>query len=31
VLLRRANELLESVALRQSAVSQSPGHTPANH
>jgi hypothetical protein len=31
VLLRRANELLESVALRQSAISQSSAHTPANH
>jgi hypothetical protein len=31
VLLQRANELLESVALRQSAVAQSSGHTPANH
>jgi hypothetical protein len=31
VLLRRANELLESVALRQSAVAQSSADTPANH
>ncbi len=31
VLLRRANELLESVALRQSAVGQSSAHSHSNH
>jgi hypothetical protein len=31
VLLQRANELLESVALRQSAVGQSAGHLPTSH
>jgi hypothetical protein len=31
VLLRRANELLESVALRQSAVGESSANPPAIH